>query len=228
VRCNTLTRVDDLGSLCACRIAQTLNINHLGRDPLEFGKVRDGRALVTREVCKRIWWQFVIQVHRSSSSCLMTLQLDSLTTSPLHAGLLSSTVVRLSSSLHLLDSLPVGIVIRKLTRPPASSYLLDMLLSNRSCCSYRLSFCRYGPSRADDLRSRPTAIAIRQFNTPVPLLVSEEALLDPSTLVADKEIPSLATHTVYLSQRESLGLPLEPRSRLIIGLRTITCQSPFS
>lgn len=50
----------------AIRIAQALNINHLGRDsyparPGTTAPAMDPRALITREVCKRTWWQLVIQ-----------------------------------------------------------------------------------------------------------------------------------------------------------------------
>lgn len=46
----------------AIKIAQTLNMNHLGPDtyPQSTTSV-DSRSLIVREVCKRTWWQLVIQ-----------------------------------------------------------------------------------------------------------------------------------------------------------------------
>lgn len=48
----------------AVKIAQTLNLNHLGADsyPSAASATQlDPRALIVREVCKRAWWQLVIQ-----------------------------------------------------------------------------------------------------------------------------------------------------------------------
>jgi hypothetical protein len=48
----------------AVKIAQTLNLNHLGADTYpspQTAKQLDPRALIVREVCKRAWWQLVIQ-----------------------------------------------------------------------------------------------------------------------------------------------------------------------
>ncbi|KAL7416684.1 hypothetical protein BDY24DRAFT_201110 [Mrakia frigida] len=99
----------------AIRIAQALNINHLSSDsyPAQPGQVSppmDHRALITREVCKRTWWQLVIQdfFHLPfNRSCAISLrQFDSAV--PLHCTEDSlfdpSTLQPLSTEVPTIDS----------------------------------------------------------------------------------------------------------------------------
>lgn len=76
------------------RIAQTLNINNLGKDsyPAAEGAVlppMDPNALILREMCKRIWYQLLIQDwfhlpfnRTSGESLVLLLTLSSLYRSP--------------------------------------------------------------------------------------------------------------------------------------------------
>jgi hypothetical protein len=121
---------------------------------------------VTREVCKRIWWQFVIQVSRFPTVGLC--RANTLTMRAFAACRISSIFRSID---HAVSGHPddVGLQLLELT-------IRGFVLS---------------------------AISTQHFNTPLPLFVGEEALLDPSTLVVDKELPSLATHTVFLSRRKA-------------------------